>query len=278
MARAENKETVSPTMRYVAAIARLLRKQKGWSQEELGKKIGFTGSAISAMETCAQPASDQMLVGLERELGEGSGIFERAREEVRVEKFPSRFKDFVAFEQKARSLTMYEVLLVNGLFQTEGYARALFAGGFPRMSDERVEELVDIRMARKAVFDHNPPAMIELVVDESALLRTIGSASIMREQLLHLAAMAQRWNVTLQVMPLNQGLAGQYAGTDGPFTLIETDQHDHLGYMEGQRESQVISDPAKVSALTQIYAKIRAQALGPRESLALIERLAGEEK
>jgi hypothetical protein len=108
-----------------------------------------------------------------------------------VDTYPKRFKDFVVYEQKALSLAMYEPLLVNGLFQTPGYARALFAGGFPRMPDERVEELVEIRMARKEVFDRDPPAMIELVMDESALLRTIGSASITREQLLHLAAMSR---------------------------------------------------------------------------------------
>lgn len=161
MARAENKETVSAAMRNIAGIARLLRKQKGWSQEELGQRIGFTGSAVSAMETCAQPASDHMLVGLERELGAGSGIFERAREDVRNDKYPKQFKDFALLEQRAVVLSMYETLVVSGLFQTADYARALISGGYPPLPEARVSELVEARMARKALFDREPTALIE---------------------------------------------------------------------------------------------------------------------
>ncbi|MYV55434.1 helix-turn-helix transcriptional regulator [Streptomyces sp. SID3212] len=278
MARAENKEMVSAAMRTIAGIARLLRKQKGWSQEELGKKIGFTGSAISAMETGAQPASDQMLEGLERELGEGSGIFEQARLDLRLEKYPRQFKDFALLEQSVVTLSSYSVLVIHGLFQTEAYARALIAGGYPPLPSQRVDELVEARMARKALFDRDPPALIELVLDEAVLRRPWGSRDIMREQLLHLAVLGQRPNVTLQVMPLDRALRGEHAGGRGGLTLVETPDHEHLVYLEPQDESLLISDPTKVSAYAHRYAKIQAQALGPDESLGLIERLAGEEQ
>ncbi|MFJ2650393.1 helix-turn-helix domain-containing protein [Streptomyces sp. NPDC087420] len=278
MARAANKETVSAAMRAIAGIARLLRKQKGWTQEELGKKIGFTGSAVSAMETCAQPASDQMLVGLERELGGGSGIFEQARLDLRLEKYPKQFKDFALLEQKAVGLLMYETLVISGLFQTEEYAAALIGGGYPFLSDHRVHELVEARLARQALFDRDPPAHIELVVEEAVLMRTIGSQEVMAAQLWHLAEATQRRNVTVQVMPLNRGLRGEYAGDRGGMTLLETPEHEHLVYLEVQGESLLISDPSKVSILGQRYARIRSQALGPDESLGLIKRLAGEQQ
>ncbi|WP_327235303.1 helix-turn-helix transcriptional regulator [Streptomyces sp. NBC_01317] len=278
MARAENKETVSAAMRNIAGIARLLRKQKGWSQEELGQRIGFTGSAVSAMETCAQPASDHMLVGLERELGAGSGIFERAREDVRNDKYPKQFKDFALLEQRAVVLSMYETLVVSGLFQTADYARALISGGYPPLPEARVSELVEARMARKALFDREPTALIELVLDEGVLLRSFGSQAVMREQLVHLTELAQCRNVTFQVMPLDRGQRGEHAGERGSMTLLETSDHDHLVYLEVHEESVLISDPAKVSMRAQRYAKIRAQALGPDESLGLIERLVGEKQ
>ncbi|MER5463771.1 helix-turn-helix transcriptional regulator [Streptomyces sp. NPDC002668] len=276
MARAENKETAGPATRLVANVARNMRVQKGLTQEQLGNEMGFTGAAVSAMETCAQPASDQMLVELERVLGGGTGIFEEARAYVRLDKYPAQFKDYALLEQKAVGLCLYATLVVHGLFQTEEYARALIGGGYPPLSEERVEELVEARMARRALFEREPVALIELILEESVLRRTIGSEEVMRGQLRHLAECARRRNVTLQMLPLDCGLGGEYAGARGGMELVETPEHDRLVYLEIQGESLLIKDPAKVSTYNQRYARIRAQALGPRESLGLIERLAGD--
>ncbi|WP_405807109.1 helix-turn-helix transcriptional regulator [Streptomyces sp. NBC_00210] len=278
MARAENKETAGPATRLVANVARNIRVQKGWTQEQLGNEIGFTGAAVSAMETCAQPASDQMLVELERVLGGGTGIFEEARTHVRLDKYPAQFKNYALLEQKAVGLCLYATLVVHGLFQTEEYARALIGGGYPPLSEGRVEELVEARMARRALFEREPVALIELVLEESVLRRTIGGEEVMRGQMRHLAECARRRNVTLQVLPLDAGLSGEYAGDRGGMELVETPEHDRLVFLEMQGESLLIKEPGKVSTLTQRYARIRAQALDPRESLGLIERLAGEQR
>ncbi|MFD4113285.1 Scr1 family TA system antitoxin-like transcriptional regulator [Streptomyces niveus] len=278
MARAENKETAGPATRLMAEIAKMLRERIGMTQDELGVEIGYSAAAVSAMETCAQPASDHMLVELERVLGHGLGIFVRAREYVRLDKYPAQFKNYVLLEQRAVGLCLYATLVVHGLFQTEAYARALIGGGYPPLSDERVEDLVEARMARKALFDREPMALIELIIEESVLRRTIGDAQVMRDQLSHLAECARRRNVTLQVLPLDCGLSGEHAGDRGDMNLVETLDHDRLLFLEVQDESVLVSDPAGVSTRTQRYAKIRSQALGPRESLGLIERLAGEQE
>ncbi|GGK04960.1 transcriptional regulator [Streptomyces camponoticapitis] len=278
MARAENKVTAGNATRLVAHIARMMRLQKGMTQEQVGIETGFSAAAISAMETCAQPASDQMLVALGRVLGDELGIFEQAREYVRLDKYPAQFKNYVLLEQKAVGLSLYATLVVHGLFQTEAYARALIGGGYPPLPEERVEELVEARLARKALLERKPVALIEVILEESVLRRTIGSQEVMRDQLSHLAECGRRRNVTLQVLPLDCGLGGEYAGGHGAMTLLETPEHDRLLYLEAQEESLVVSDPTKVSTYTQRYAKIRSQALGPREALGLIERLAGEQE
>ncbi|MEU1496916.1 Scr1 family TA system antitoxin-like transcriptional regulator [Streptomyces sp. NPDC005732] len=276
MARAENKVEAGGTARVVAALAKALREQQRLSQEELGALIGYTGSAVSAMETCAQPASDQMLIKLEESIGLGLGVFEKARGYIRADKYPPLFKDFAPLEQKALSLQSYAMLVVHGLFQTEAYARALIGGGYPPLSKQRVAELVEARMTRKSLFDRDPTVLIELVLDESALRRAVGSKEIMREQLIRLVEYGELRNVTLQVMPLARGLRGEHAGLHGEITLLESPDHEHVAYLEAQDESLLISDPAKVTTYTHRYAKIRAQALGPDESLGLIEQLAGE--
>ncbi|MFJ6610090.1 Scr1 family TA system antitoxin-like transcriptional regulator [Streptomyces sp. NPDC091289] len=275
MASAENKETASPTALMVAEMARMMRIQRGWTQEQEGQELGYSAAAVSAMETCAQPASDAMLVELERVLGNGTGVFLTARRYMRMERLPEQFQDYALLEEAAVSLQLFVTNVIHGLFQTEAYARALIGGGYPPLSDERVEELVQLRMARAALFDRDPLPMIEVIIDEAVLRRVIGSEEVMREQLLHLVECARRRNVTLLVLPMDAGKYGEYAAGHGGMSLVETPAHEHLVYLEAQEESLLISDPAKVSTYAQRYAKIRSQALGPRESLDLIKRLAG---
>ncbi|WP_426501212.1 helix-turn-helix domain-containing protein [Streptomyces sp. D54] len=275
MASAENKQTASPMALMVAEVARTLRIQRGWTQEQLGRELGYSAAAVSAMETCAQPASDAMLVELERVLGNRTGVFETARRFMRMEKYPLQFQDYALLEQAAISLQLFATNVIHGLFQTEAYARALIGGGYPPLSEQRVEELVQLRMERKVLFDRDPLPMIEIIIDEAVLRRVIGGEEVMREQLLHLVECARRRNVTLLVLPLDAGKYGEYAAGHGEMNLVETPAHEHLVYLEAQDESLLISDPAKASTYARRYAMIRAQALGPRESLDLIKRLAG---
>ncbi|MFC8759993.1 helix-turn-helix transcriptional regulator [Streptomyces sp. NPDC057193] len=275
MARVESRESTGPAARMAASVAKRMRVKRGLTQDQLGTQMGFTGAAISAMERLIHPVSDEMLTQLERALGGGTGVFEEMRELVRLEKLPEQFRGYAPIEQKAVALWLYANHVVHGLFQTEAYARALIAGGHPEPSPERVEELVVARMARKALFDRKQVCEIELILDESVLRRPIGSEEIMREQLVYLAECARRRNVNLQVLPLDAGLGGEYAGDRGDLNIIETPAHDRVTYLEIQRESLLITDRAKVSAHVQQYAKIRAQALDPRRSLGLIEELAG---
>ncbi|MFE0172577.1 helix-turn-helix transcriptional regulator [Streptomyces sp. NPDC059002] len=277
MARSENKDEAGGATRLVADLAKALREQQQLSQEKLGDLIGYTGSAISAMETCAQPASEQMLVKLEETIGSGLGIFEKARKYVLMEKYPVRFRGFSAMEAEAVTLSSYETLVVDGLFQTEDYARALIGGSYPAVSEQKRDELVEARIARRSLFDRSPAPMIELILEESVLRRPFGSWETQRGQLRALAEDAQRANVTVQVLPLDRGLRGTYAGDRGPMKLVETKDHEHVVYMEIEDQGILVSEPAEVSQLAHRYAKIRAQALSPDQSLSLIERLAGGE-
>lgn len=262
----------------VAEVARTMRIKRKWTQERLGSEIGYSAAAVSAMETCAQPASDDMLAALERVLGDSTGIFETARKYIRMEKYPDEFKSYVPLEQTAVRIQLYAMDFVHGLFQTEAYARALIGGGYPPLPDARVDELVEARMARRALLDRDPAALIELVLEESVLTRVYGGKEVMQEQMRHLAECARRRNVTLQVLPLDPGPGGEYAGGHGSLNVLETPDHQHLTYLEVQEESWLINDPAKVSRYAQRCAKIRAQALGPHKSLNLIERLAGDQQ
>ncbi|MEU9452974.1 helix-turn-helix transcriptional regulator [Streptomyces sp. NPDC048277] len=279
LTRAENKAEPGATAQLLAALAKAFREQQELTQEELGKRIGYTGSAISAMETGAQPASDKMLAKLEEAIGGGLGIFEKARKFVLLDKYPAQFKNFALVEQEAVTLSSYQTFVVDGLFQTPEYARALIGGGFPKLPEEKVEELVEARVARRALFDRaDPTAMVEVILEESVLRRPFGSWEVLRDQLRSLAEDAQRDNVSVQVLPTDRGLKAGHAGARGDMKLVETKEHHRLVYMEIEDESVLVSDAAKVARLAHRYAKIRTQALSSDDSLSLIRKLAGEER
>ncbi|MFH7598809.1 helix-turn-helix transcriptional regulator [Streptomyces racemochromogenes] len=275
MAKAANKERAGGATRLVAHLARVLREKANLTQKELGRRLGYSAAAISAVETGAQPASDAMLIGLEAEIGEGLGVFEAAREWVSRDKYPDLFQDFAGIEPTALTISSYQPLVIDGLFQTEEYATALIEGGFPPVSNERVRELVEGRMARKVLFDRDPVPLIELIVAEDVLRRQVGSEQTMRDQLRCLLFHAERRSVTIQVLPLKPAPRTDSAGLYGPLKLVETVAHKRLVYLEVQDESLLISDPGKVSMYFQRHARIRAQALSPDESLSLIQELAG---
>ncbi len=218
-----------------------------------------------------------MLEQLEGSIGAGLGVFDKARRYVLMEKYPPQFQDFSLMEAEALTLSSYQTYVVDGLFQTQEYARALIGGGFPKLSDEKVEELVEARIARRKLFDRTPTAMIELILDEAVLRRPFGDWAVQQGQLRSLTEDAQRHNVSLQVMPLARGTRGSHAGARGDMILVETKEHQHVVYMEIEDESFLVADPTKASRLAHRYAKIRSQALSPDDSLSLIERLAGEE-
>ncbi|QLE73663.1 helix-turn-helix transcriptional regulator [Streptomyces rectiverticillatus] len=276
MASQENKDRASTAAQLTSDIVRLLRKLAGMTQEELAKQIGYTGSAVSALETGAQPANEKMLDRLEGAIGCGMGIFTAAKKYVRLDKYPTYFKDFARLEQAALTLCTYETLLVDGLFQTQEYARALIGGGYPPLPDYLVEELVEARMARKAIFDREPTALIEMVLEESVVRRPFGSWDILRGQLRHLIEVSERPNVSIQVLPMDRGLRGRNAGARGPMKLVQTPEHRMMVYLEVQDTSNLISEPADVTRHFHRYTKIREQSLGRDDSMALIERVMGE--
>jgi transcriptional regulator with XRE-family HTH domain len=115
MARAENKTEAGGTAHVVAALAKALREQQALTQEQLGKKIEYTAAAVSAMETCAQPASDQMLVNLEETIVGGLGVFQKTRKWMLLEKDPARFRGFSELQAGAITLCSYETHVVDGL-------------------------------------------------------------------------------------------------------------------------------------------------------------------
>ncbi|MEU8826790.1 helix-turn-helix transcriptional regulator [Streptomyces sp. NPDC048636] len=272
MSQSKKKDSAPPTVQYFAAVLRLLRERAGLTQDELGALMSYTGSAVSAIETCAKPPTDEFIDAAEKALDAG-GLLRSAIKYLRLERYPAHFQGFVQLEQEALSVSSYCTQLIDGLLQTEDYARAMFDYAFPPLDEEEVNLLVEARVDRTALFDRKPLAVVNVILEEAALRRRLGPPEVMRAQYGHLLECVARPNVVIQVMPMNRP---GHAGLPGPMKLIEMPDETPLVYLEGQGQSILVSKPQEVGVLTRRYAMIRSQALDPGESANFIEQLMGE--
>lgn len=62
----------------------------------------------------------------------------------------------------------------------------------------------------------------------------------------------------------------------GPFTLLTPKGKPQVAYLEVQHISRLITHPDEVRVLSAKHGSIRGQALTPRESLRLIEKMLGD--
>ncbi len=98
-------------------------------------------------------------------------------------------------------------------------------------------------------------------LSESALRRNIGDATIMHQQLLHLAEAAERPNVELQVLPFDaQTFGAAWIG----FIILRFD-HDSTSdvvYLEGYTDADYLDSPDEVQSYTALWNRLRAAAMG----------------
>src|SRR5438067_9829147 len=65
----------------------------------------------------------------------------------------NRYDFFIGLESEAVSIRWFELAMIPGLLQTEGYARALMRGDSPELRDEEVDRRVEVRMTRQQLLE-----------------------------------------------------------------------------------------------------------------------------
>ncbi|MFF6999219.1 DUF5753 domain-containing protein [Streptomyces sp. NPDC008313] len=114
---------------------------------------------------------------------------------------PATALDLAELEAAATHLRSYESLFLPGLFQVEGYTRAIFEASDAVSTGEEIEAAVRFRRARQGVLLGEQPPRVHAVIHEAALHMLFGGADVMREQLLRLVELAELPHVTIQIVP-----------------------------------------------------------------------------
>ncbi|WP_369224357.1 Scr1 family TA system antitoxin-like transcriptional regulator [Streptomyces sp. R39] len=250
------------------------RRVAGLTQTELGLRVGLDEQTVASIEQGRRALKPDVAARMDEVLDTKGMLAAGVANLPDVDQFPMWAELYMEHEREAIALSLYANQVLPGLLQTQAYAEAVLRERVPAYDEDEIGPKTAARIERQDILRRRNPPTVSFVVWEPVLHLAIGGQEVRAEQLRRLRAMTELPCASLQFMPMS---APSHAGLDGPFVLLETPDHQHLAYIEGQRGSQWVSDADEVSRLARKYAMLRAQAMSPLESKGLLDRLLGEQ-
>lgn len=273
---ADREPDPSDSLRTFGAVMQALREHAGYSRAQFADLVSFSKHTVESVELGRRMPDVALVERSEEALGNTGALRRSAKYVTRGRGdvgLAAWFRQWARLERVAVSLCTYECRLVPGLLQSEGYARAVFDNAVPPLSDGQLEDQVRARLERQKLFRERPNAVFSFIVEEYVFRRQLGGPEVMRDLIGHVLELTAPRNVTIQIMPLS---TESHACLDGPVRLLETPKGQRMAYSEGQQNGRLISDQKEVSLLCRRYDTLRSQALNPKDSRDLLERLRGE--
>ena len=280
-------EVRSPTVRRreLGTLLRKLRTQKGLTVEQAAERLMFSMSKLSRIETGHGVATPRDIRDL-CELYEVTGEAERERlmSLAREGKQPgwwqsyelNQFADYVGLEAAAVSIRRYQSTVIPGLLQTRDYARIVHEVMIPKLTRERIDEFVEVRMTRQRLLTQNPAPRFWVVLDEAVLHRMVGGRQVMSAQLDRLIEVTDLPNVTMQIIPYE---AGAHPAMDSTFSMLDFDGSvPSVVYVEGLVGWIYVDSPQDLARYQQVFECLCAMALTPQASVELVARVGAQHR
>ncbi|CAK7282674.1 helix-turn-helix domain-containing protein [Streptomyces sp. RM1] len=270
--------------RKLGAELRTLRTGAGLTSGEAARLVGWHQSKVSRIETGSsgvKPADLRLLLDAYavrdaqlRELllmlagSENDGDRDRWWHAYRGV-LPPTYRDFISLESQASAMRTLETTVVPGLLQTADYARAVTRAAVKDLDEERLDALVEVRLARQDVLRSNPPLELCAVLDEAVLRREVGGPEVMARQLERLMEAALLPQVRLQVLPFG---AGAHVGLTGPFVIFSFPSTSDLDVvvLDQLTSSLYLERKEDLRAYSEAFQALQEHALSPHDSLAYI--------
>jgi transcriptional regulator with XRE-family HTH domain len=270
--------------RKLGAELRALRTSAGLTSGEAARLVGWHQSKVSRIETGTsgvKPADVRLLLDAyavaDTQLREllmmlagpddsgGRHHWWHAYRGV----LPPTYRDFISLESQAGAMRTLETTVVPGLLQTPEYARAVTKAAVEGLSEERLDTLVEVRLARQDVLRADPPLELSAVLDEAVLRREVGGPGVMARQLERLVEAARLPQVRLQVLPF---AAGAHIGVTGPFVIFSFSNTSDLDVvvLDHLTSSLYLERKEDLQAYTEAFNALQIHALSPEDSLDFI--------
>ncbi|WP_030896107.1 helix-turn-helix domain-containing protein [Streptomyces sp. NRRL S-474] len=259
------------------------REDAGLAQDQAARAVGFSAAKLSRIEAGKgrRPPTENDVRALLRlyrtddyEASVLLKLLQRAGEPGWWQRYDKRlmpewFDRLVGLQEAAATIRTFEIQYVPGLLQTPAYTRAVVERGLPNAPAGEVERRVELRRQRARLLSRPEAPQLWAIIDESVLLRVLGSPEVMREQLAHLVEMAERPNVTLQIVPLSVTNASAPAI---PVTYLRFGGLDlpDVVYLEHIRSANFLEDRDETEEYRIALDRLADEALKPRDSMELL--------
>lgn len=253
---------------YYGFELRRAREAAGLTQQALGSIVFCTGSLIGRVETTLRVPTREFSERVDAALGT-DGTFSRLVGLVLRNQLPSWFQPYAEMEARAAYISTYQAQLVDGLLQTEGYARAVLS----LRDDTDLDSKVAARLDRQRVLGRKLPPTTWVVLSEAVLHQEVGGRGVMKDQLAHLLTMSNRPWVKVQVLLFE---AGAHTGMMGSFAHLRFDGDPDILYTEDFVQGHMTANPEAIREGAVRYDQLQAAALSVEDSAALIARVMEE--
>ncbi|MEU7223195.1 helix-turn-helix domain-containing protein [Streptomyces chrestomyceticus] len=260
----------SPAARFGVRL-RTLRDERGWTQEELADRLGYSGTHISAIENGRRPPTSRFAARADKVLGSG-GRLERQGRSVRQPALLDGFGEYVGHEGRAAEVRVFEVGVIPGILQTPEYATVISESAMKRgaITAEQADERTKLAARRQVPLTRTPPPQIFVVLDESCIRRPIGGPRVMDAQWDRLLEFAELSNTVLQVAPFD---LGERRPLSLPLYILTLPDRKLMSYAESAQRGYLERDMTSVLPVLAAYHQLQAEALSQASSIALIEQL-----
>ncbi|SDG33474.1 Helix-turn-helix [Lentzea fradiae] len=280
------KKRPGPTLRSrkLAKELQTAREALGMSVRTLAKEVGLVPGTISKIENARQAILVRHIKLFGRELGMSKSKIDQLvliaaddeTDDWMVEfrdDIPEWFGTYVDLEPEAEEIWTYASEIVDGLVQTPDYAEAIVLAFFPDLSTSQMRRIVQVRRARQAILDRPEPPHLRLVLNEAVVRRRVGDPRVMRDQLLHLRALAERPNITLTLLPFE---AGAHPAMKGSFTMLRFpegfDDMDCV-YLENENGSVWHERSHEIGRYAEVFERIVKISLSEADTVAWLDSL-----
>ncbi|MBF6176185.1 helix-turn-helix domain-containing protein [Nocardia blacklockiae] len=272
-----------------------LRKEAGITREAAADAIGVARSTLWKIETGQSTRLNPVLMKhlcdlYEANAKEAQVIVELVKETKAKgwwqafadDAIPKEFGLFLSLEDAADRITSFQTSLLPGLLQTTEYRRALSWVEFPHKPTDELERILEIGAKRQnRLTRKDRPLTMNAFIDETVLRRPVGSASVMRAQLHHLAEIGKLRNVSIRVIPWSAGIyralaVGMFVILDFPLQPKIELTMPPVVYVQGFLGDLYLEQPDEVRQYRGVCADIERLALDEAKSRTLILDIAKE--
>ncbi|MBK0865918.1 helix-turn-helix domain-containing protein [Saccharopolyspora sp. HNM0986] len=241
-----------------------------YARNELGERRPAPEEVAAILTVLGAPEADRdRLTELAREQGsDGNWLKPGSAGTLGI---AHELTDLMEFERTASGITDVAPLAIPGLLQSSGYARAVMT----EMPPHEVEARVAMRLGRRDVLTRRSDAPnFRAIIDETVLQRSVGGVGVMLDQLHHITAMAERPNVTVQIIP--HDLTTWHDALIGMFIYFEFPKAAPIVHLEHLSASAFLYESADVQVYRDAIESISKSAMTAEDSAKVINRRISE--